>query len=143
LIEDDGIKELIEKRLIDKGISNSGNDEVIPKEAFYEKLTIKVVAKGKGEIKKCEIKINKNGKVKAENRKLVKVGEGKKQTGKLVRFNEIPLITDEAIMNAVVSNLKSIIKEPGDLEELKNEFNESNLDEFIKAVEQDNFNLDV
>ncbi len=99
-----------------------------------------VTAKGKKEIIKCEIVANLNRK---ENRKLTKAVEGKKQSGKLLRFNEVSLIKDDAIKNAVTDTLKKIIKEPADIENIKKEFGEDQYSQFEDAVMNDFFDLDI
>jgi CRISPR-associated endonuclease Csn1 len=143
IIEDETIKELIEKRIKENGITNTGKDEMIPKEAFSEKLFFTVTAKGKGEIKKCEIKIIKNGKEKIENRKFTKAEPGKKQTGKLLRLDEIPSIADATIKKAVIGCLKNIIENPEDIENIKKEFENDVFEQFINAVNEESFDIDI
>ncbi|MEX0968597.1 MAG: type II CRISPR RNA-guided endonuclease Cas9 [Bacteroidia bacterium] len=140
LIEEENIKEVIEQRLKDKNIQVSSSDKLIPKEAFSEKLYYEATAKGKGEIKKCEVLFE--GKDKFENRKLTKAEPGKKQLGKLLRLNEIPYITDPAIQTAVISCLGNILKEPKDIDSLKQALG-GNFNVFAEAVEKGNFDLDI
>ncbi len=128
-IEDEIEKTAVENRLAEKRISNPNTNEPIPLGSL-DKLSVNVNAKGKGDIKKCQVLLNEEDE--PENRKLVR---GQKN---LLLLNEVNFITDEAIKAAVINRLNEIVDET---EALKNEYGKQ-AEIIIKAINDKTFDVE-